>query len=197
MKHLILKAMQIVIWLIVFSVTWIPVAEAQRVRVMNTLSAEEKALQKKSDKWAKKVKKYYTQQKQLYLNIITKITDEQTRDEALAKFAQIEKDATEGKNKWGIVGTYILYKYQELVESMPEGTSDLIHIYERSLNAYVIYDKQLETLNRKVSLKMQHLKKTRFEENGLLTPELERWMKIICEKNFSVYKSMLPSGNAF
>ena len=196
MKHLILKTMQIVIWLIVFSVTLIPVAEAQRVRVMETLSAEEKALQKKSDKWARKIKKYYTQQKQLFLNIITKITDEQTRDEALAKFAQIEKDATEGKNNWGIVKKTIVYKYQELVESMPEGTPDLIHLYQRSLNAYVIYDKQLENLNRKVSSRIQHLKKTRFEENGLLTPELERWMKIICEKNFSVYDSMLPSGNA-
>lgn len=54
MKHLILKAMQIVVWMIVFSVTWIPVAEAQRVRVMNTLSAEEKALQKNQTSGLKK-----------------------------------------------------------------------------------------------------------------------------------------------
>ena len=199
MKHSILKTMQIAIWLIVFSVTFIPVAEAQRVRVMNSLSAEEKALQKKTDKWVKKVKKYYTQQKQIFLNLITKITDEKTRDEVLAEFAQIENDAMEGKNNWGIVGSgrnkTLVYKYQELAASVPEGTYDQIHIYSRSFNTYVTYDKQLENLHKKLFLKMQYLKKTRFKDNSLLTPELEKWMEKTYEKADSAYYSMLPSKN--
>ena len=199
MKHSILKTMQIAIWLIVFSVTFIPVAEAQRVRVMNSLSPEEKALQKKTDKWVKKVKKYYTQQKQIFLNLITKITDEKTRDEVLAEFAQIENDAMEGKNNWGIVGSgrnkTLVYKYQELAASVPEGTYDQIHIYSRSFNTYVTYDKQLENLHKKLFLKMQYLKKNRFKDNSLLTPELEKWMKKTYEEADSAYYSMLPSKN--
>ena len=166
---------------------------------MNSLSAEEKALQKKTDKWVKKVKKYYTQQKQIFLNLITKITDEKTRDEVLAEFAQIENDAMEGKNNWGIVGSgrnkTLVYKYQELAASVPEGTYDQIHIYSRAFNTYVTYDKQLENLHKKLFLKMQYLKKTRFKDNSLLTPELEKWMEKTYEKTLSAYYSMLPSKN--